>query len=523
MMTAENKRIATLEKEFGREALRRWARAQLLWMEGDLGWLVTEGAQRTAYEFIRGIHEKDPNSTAPIVLNIHRGGRKTFLISILAWERCLREPNHIALWIGPTKEEASRVSDLALRFLMAQTPEDLRPEPSASGIYTFQNPAWENPDAVSRLYVLGAKEGAESLRGLRAGTVVLDEFRNFDDPEHAIKDVCVPFFIDRDNPLFVVASTPPRTTGHYFSSILIPQAERTGRYLCIPSSRNPAFTAKEEEKIVAGFGSKDSSAWRREMECELIGDEGSLAIPSFTKKKKAIVRECERPSHYCPFLFADVGYVDATAVLFSYIDFEAQRLVIEDELVATQIGTKALVDAVKAREEAVFGGAALKHLTRRWADATPRELDDLRADGLYFSAARTGEEKWDKWAGIARLESLVREERVAINPRCRHLVFQIENAIKNKHHTDLERIPAREGEDPTAPIVGHWDALWALAYGAWQIRPYWLQDPFPAFVPIAGKHAMVPKHIRMAREDGRHIVTRPTVFTENAGHIGPRT
>lgn len=479
------------------------------WFRGDLEHLLLDGAQSVAYAEVHGWEENHPGDPGPCVLHMHRGSAKSWLLVILAMERCLRYPNQVARIGSPYATQTEEIVEPAIRFLLGLCPPELRPVSHGDELH-FRNPRWEDPQAISKLVTFGCREHAERQRGLRSTFIALDEVRDIDDPEYVVTSVLAPHFVRQEMPIFILSSTSPGTTGHPFWSF-VDDAAKDRRYVYIPVTANPGFTAQDERVLMKFCKSKESVAWKREALCLKVADPNLLAVPSFFEHKPAIVREWTRPDYFLPFLFGDVGYIDAAAFLFAFIDFIAQKLVIEDEIVLTTTGTKSLADTIKAKESALYGETANYKLMRRWADATPRELDDFRGYGVLLSAARTGSEKWDKWAGLARLESLCQEEKLVIHPRCRSTIFQLENAVKNRQHTDIQRELPKEGQDPTAPVMAHFDAGWALAYGIWQVRNSWLQNPVPA-APLPQRAWAPPPQVPFGRVKVTH---NPIVITGN--------
>lgn len=491
--------VSQLKETLGSSAVRQLA-ARELWSRGDLSYLVKDGAQRQFYDFIRATRTEDPR---PIVGNLHRGAGKTFLEMILGFEECLREPT-TGLVVGPTERQMLEISEPAVLFLLSKAPAEFRPTSSEGGrVLTFRNSNWPS-SSFSRLRIVGAKEMAAHLRGYRARFIAADELAIFDAAEYVVGSVLTPIFAGQPRPLFLVVSTPPETSTHYFSSVLIPAAKRNGRYCEIPASKNRAFTPADEAAFLSVYGSKDSPAWQREFECSLESDPAALALPSFTRNKDDLVGEIERPAHLRAFDFADLGFIDATAVLFAYLHFDLQKLIVVDEIVGATMPTHKLIEACKSKEAEHFTPVQLKRI-QRWADATPRELDDLRHGGLGFSAARTGDEKWDKWQGLARLETLFAQKKILIHPRCCSLIWQCLSATKNKQHSDLAKVD--QAVAANSPILGHFDAVWALAYGAWQIRNAWMDSPYPALDQTPAAHRGLFRFLEPKK--GPQIIDRP--------------
>ncbi|MGH7394464.1 MAG: hypothetical protein ACRDV9_06010 [Acidimicrobiia bacterium] len=485
--------------------------AQELWYRGDLRHLCMEGGQTEAYDFVHSWSTLNPGHPGPLLLELHRGAGKTALLLILDLERCLTHPGETARAGGPTLKQSIQICREVLPLVLQTCPHGLRPEAREGGArLEIKNPRWPMGAIPSTLHVIGCKEEAGAQRGLRSNLITLDELREFDSPQAVVEDVFMPHFLHRDRPLMVIASTPPKVPGHYFNTLL-DRAMPEGRCLTIPSSRNTGFAAADRRKLLAVYGSEDCVAWRREMECHRIADLDALVLPSFSKNKTQIVQAWPRPTHFYPFSSLDIGFVDASGAVFAYIDFLNQQLVVEEEFCKTSQGTLALVSALQEIEHRLFAGTPHASQIRRWADADPRALEDMRQAGLAFSSCKSGE-KLDKWAPVALLESLFAQCKVKIHPRCRNLIYQLENAAKNKHHTDIQRLQ-QEGLHPDSPIASHFDCLHALAYLANKARSYWLANPFPTeargydqvLTPGGGGHGAITNH--------------PLEITRNSGHV----
>lgn len=469
---------ASLPSILGPETAAALAKREF-WYRGNLRHLIRPGGQLVAYDFLGGLSE----SASPCVLNARRALGKTYLLLIMAWERCLRRPNQTVFVVGPTYKQALEISSDGLRFLTVNCPSELRPALTGGNTYTFKNPRWADPSAFSTLRLVGAKEDAASLRGNRANAVFVDELAIFDQPAYVIQDVITPFFAGRDNIYLCIATTPPRTTGHFFSVTMVPDAIAAGRYCEVRASQDPSFTAAEEAKMLSVFKTKESTGWRRELECELIADLSALVIPSFEQNRAVCLANTPAPTHYQAFTAIDMGFIDATAVLFAYIDYQRQVLAIAGEFVRRGVGTRALHNTIRAGEKRYFTPAAAGKVIRI-ADATKRELDDLRAAGLSCSEARRGDLATDKWRTLAWLDSEFAGGRIIVSPQCTSLVFQLQNAVRNTSSTDIVREKLLDSIDPTAPVMGHADAIFALAYLSFWARPYFNRNPFPA-----GKHS----------------------------------
>lgn len=469
-----------------------------LWDRGKLRYLLRP-AQVILYDNFKHWQITNPDSPGPVIFNCHRGMGKSFLLLSLAVERCLQIPGTSAAYGGPELEKTWEIVGHNWNNLqfsqMGYCPLSLRGSPK-NGTHTilFHNPRW--PDGLnSTLQVFGINGGHGNLqRGKRYSMVVVDEAGFCDDLEYVVGGVLQPTFIGQPDPIMLLSSTPPKTAGHPFVTTYVENAQADGRLFMMTQPDNPSQKERDdvERVVLAGGKSKESTDWRREALCELISDIGLLAVPSFTLKKDAIVLPSwDRPSHFYPLVSGDLGFKDYNGIVFSYLDFLKQKLVIEEEFFRNFLSTKELAGAVVEREGRLWDKTPHYADRRRWADGTSQQLADLqREHSLHFSYPKAGE-KWDKWAGLAYLDTLFLNERIVILPPCMNLIFQLSNAVKNDRLTDMERIPRPEFQDPTKPAAGHWDLLWALAYLVHCCKSYWNMNPFPADM-LVGTDIYIP-------------------------------
>jgi len=452
------------------------------WLRGDLSYLVKRDGQQRAYEFVRNWEEENPGDPGPIFLDCHRGFGKSALELILAWERCLRTPGYTARYGAPSVTDGRDViTEIFNGFLMAACPSYLRPQKSGD-VWTFYNPRWGDVEARSRLVLVGCKEHADSQRNKRSNSIFLDELRNIARPKYVIEDVFSPHFITKEAPLMVIASTPPRTTGHFIFKELIPKCQRRGSYLRIRGSENSDFTARDQRVMVTMVGAIGSPSYRREIECEAIADLSVLAVPEFSEKKEEILFESYRePSYWWPCVGADWGFKDYNAILFGGLDWHLGALIIRDEIVVNAITTNEIARRIREKEHELYCYAKLKHQIRRFADNDLQILHDLAKDhGLRFAPAEKVAKKGDEWACLVALRDAFLRGQIRIARKCENLIYQLENTQYNEKRTDFVRPDYADDQDPDSPIQGHADALKALEYLWRSVKSMARVRPFPA-------------------------------------------
>jgi len=455
------------------------------WFRANLQYKLREDGQQHVYDAIEAIRKKHPCSAEPIVLNMHRRFGKTYLCLLRKCEAALRHPGQMLKYGGPTEKQCRSMAVPNLHLILEDCPPELRPKPSGM-LWKFHNPAWGHNALSSNLLIVGCnEEQGNNLRGMASDQVCLDECRDIRNLDYIVKHVLSFQFVKREDPELLLISTPPKSPAHDFVDIYVKEAMRKGQYLVMPSSANKDWTKEDQEMILGFCGSKDSIAWRREAQCELVTDAEEMIVPEFLEAENDIVvDDYERPSHFKPMSILDTGWLDWNAVVYGYLDFLKQTLVVEDEVVARYKSTGEIAEAMRKKETALYPGMPL----RRRGDLKEQALHDLRVDHrMYIQPV----EKWDRDSAIAGLRTTVQRRKIKIHRRCRHLIFQLRNGIWNKQRTEFER----------SKQLGHCDALAALIY--MHRVANWRENPYPDEMLFTNPETFhVPGSNAVVRRDG---------------------
>lgn len=432
-----------------------------LWFSGDLFHILRPHGQRQLFDALERYATTHRDEPLPFVGNCHRRLGKSFGALTYAFGRCLRKPHQIARYGAPTFDMVMEITEPLLNQIMARCPPELRPRKSGHTYY-FRNPAWHDPYAVSMLYLIGCKEGAEKHRGKGSDVVILDEAAFVDRLEEVVHGVFGPHFIGREEPVFGIFSTPPTTIDHYFVK-LSEEAKREDRYVKIDVTENADFSPRDHKMLSSTCGGVHTTAWKREGLCRFVTDEARRIIPEFDLVKNEVIMPVAQPERFHPHVFADFGWIDDTAFLFGYWHFEIGRLVVEDEIVVRQKTTSELASLLRERELKLWHGNPIP--PRRVADNTAQGIDDWRRDQRIFFS--TPPDRHDPDMLSSMLRSAVAEKRIFIHPRCEKLIYQLENGVRNER-----------GKFERTDKCGHCDAISALMYG-WRLlsksNPYPLQ------------------------------------------------
>ena len=475
-----------------------------LWARGDLEHLVRRHKQLEIYNAChRWIREK-PHKFGPIVINSHRKLGKSFFLDLFLWERCLRRPS-ICRFLAPSYKQGRQYLFDIHRQLERICPPYLRPAWSGDTL-VFRNPYWQDDLARSTLELVGVKDGGDAARGPRANVIVCDEVREWGSLEYIITDVLIWQFIDQEEPLLILSTTPPDSMAHLFVVRYIPEAKTRGTYFLFPAettndfyqpwySKEPLqaegnrdFSKQDEEMLVEECHGKDTVSYKREALCKLISNPEGLLIPEFSPLKELIVKEMVRPRWFTAYVAIDFGWQDYNAVIFAYLDFLRRKLCCEDELWMHNTSTGLLAKRIREKEEELYGWmdgdpiGCRDEKGRKWryrdivrvGDHSKQQLCDLWFD---HDVAVRETEKWDRDAALANFRFGFQNLAVEIHPRCVHLIEQCE------HGSWKETLDGARKDFSRNSVLGHCDMVAAGVYlyrsVAWEDNPI----PMPSHDP----------------------------------------
>jgi hypothetical protein len=443
------------------------------WFRGDLSYLLRP-SQVEIYERIHQWKAENPNKLGPVVVNCHRAFGKSFLLALLAIERCLRYPGQETRISSPTFKQTKEIIAPILKKILAHCPQELVPT-SRQAKLMFKNPRWEEGALESTLHISTCKDDAETQRGLRSDFVAIDECRDVSNFDYVVSSVYLFHFAQRENPLFILSSTPPDSTDHAWSRIYVDRARRDERYFEFPVIKNQDWTETDDEMLVDVCGGKDTPAWKREALCLLISDSSKMIVPEILNAEDIVIEEYKRPTHFFPYICLDTGWVDKTAVLAGYVDFLNQLLIVEQELILSRVTTRELAEHIFSMERQLYKDCW--HPVRRIGDMTPQQVADL-IEAMRDIAPRdypvsfSTDVKTRRPLGhnidpqIAKLRSAIQGRNIRILKCCTGLVEQLKTGTQDEH-----------GRFDRSEEHGHYDAIAALKYLYSYVK--WRMNPFP--------------------------------------------
>jgi uncharacterized protein YneF (UPF0154 family) len=416
---------------------------ELLWKAGNLQWKLDKN-QLGIRQFI---HEKD--NTYPIVISASRRLGKSYTLLVISMEECLRNPNYMVNYVAPTSAMLRNILFPMIEEILQDCPQKLRPLVSVNqNSIKFKN--------GSEIKLAGTdNKRADKLRGRASHLCIVDEAGFCNDLQYVVDSILSPTTLTT-NGKTVLISTPPISMDHPYIGFT-KKAEFTDRFMLRTIYDNPRLTEKQIQIQADQVGGRDSNQFRREFMCELIQSVDDVVIPEFNKElQKSIVRDTPLPAFYDAYVGMDIGGKDFTGLVFAYYDFQEAKIVILDELLLKGSITSdeiALKTKIKEADNFRLPGHGSKAPFLRVSDNNNVILlQDLQSKhGLYFMPTA----KDDRIAAINNLRLMIKDKMLIISPKCKNLIFQLENATWRKSSKD---------SFSRSSTHGHWDLLSALIY-----------------------------------------------------------
>lgn len=407
------------------------AQIEALWKAGNLNYKLHEG-QRLIRRTIRAL----PATTREALVFCSRRYGKSFLACVMALEDCLKRPNANVMFVGPNMRQTLDIMRLILPQIIHDAPKGLVTQSKSEKRWNFAN--------GSQLMIAGFDTAVESIRGLRADAIYLEEsaLASVEDFDYILKSVLYPTLMHSRGKI-IHLTTPARIIDHPLHLNTIPETSAKGAFFKYTIRDNPILTAEEIEQEIENLGGYDSPHTQRELFCNIIKDENTLVVPQFDDRKH--VKELSLPEDSYYWVGGDVGGVrDKTVLLLCAYDYSTDKICVVKEMVADR--QTSTTDIVKRALE-MEGGRVLS----RFVDAPGQMYVDLAST---YNYPCMNPEKLEFEQNTHRLQDAFYKDQVYVHPDCKLLIATLRSGQLNKQKTDFAR----------NNTLGHCDALAALIY-----------------------------------------------------------
>lgn len=429
-----------------------------LWARGILTWKLHPVQKKMLASYL------STDSKVTTIACARRLG-KSFLLCILASEKCMQTPKSIVKYLCPTKKQVKTVVQPIMDEIFKDCPPEMKPEFKYNDyMYVFPN--------GSQIQLAGTDGGHhESLRGGKSDLWIVDEAGFCDELRYVVQSILTPTALTTGG-RGILASTPSKSMDHDFIEYFFKPADFKGELIKYTIYDNPLITPQTLEEVLIDFplGVEDPE-FRREYMCELIRGGDLSIIPEFTDSiQREIIKEFDRPPFYDAYVSLDIGFKDLTVVLFGYYDFKNGVIVIEDELI--QNGMSMLLDAfsrdIKKKEEKLW----THPLSGEFRPPYLRVADNnnlIMLNQLTYQHNLTfiPTAKDNKTAALNTLRMKIANKQIMIHPRCKTLIYHLINGSWNKAKKEFAR----------SPDAGHYDAIDSLIYFVRNVQE--TKNPYP--------------------------------------------
>jgi hypothetical protein len=434
-----------------------------LWREGILEWKL-DSTQKEIYDFIQS------SSRKTVVVHCSRRLGKSYLLTTLAVEQCIKTPKAIVKFLQPEQKMIRMNIRPIMDRILEDCPADVRPRfKTMDNIYEFPN--------GSEIQLAGTDNGNhEKLRGGDAHICIIDEAAFVKaELDYTVKNVLLPTTTLTGGKI-ILLSTSPKDAGHDFEGY-VQQAQLNGTYImktifdAVKDESNTRVSSEIVAEIEAEYpGGRENEGFRREYLCEFVTDGDNAVIPEFTTDvAEDIVTKWPIPNFRDRYVSMDIGFKDLTVALFGYYDFMNGVTVIEDEIVINgpQMTTDVLAQLILDKEYKLWTDNFTQEFTPPYMRVSDNNLiliNDLQRNyGITFMPTQ----KDNKEAALNNLRNHVASREIIIHPRCKNLISHLKHATWDKHRRTYTR--SSDG--------GHYDAVDALVYMLRNIDKN--KNPFP--------------------------------------------
>lgn len=421
---------------------------ETLWRRGNLSWIL-DSNQKALYTLF---HENP--ETIQAWLLARRSG-KSYTLCTLAIEYCIKHANSVVKYVAPTKDQVENfiLPIIDIDILSQGCPDDLKPT------YVKQKKQYRFPNG-SVIQLCGAESGnIDSIRGGFADIAIVDEAQDISKLKYAISSVLIPTLLTTNGKL-LISGTPPQDQDHEFL-YYIEQAEANGTLIKRTVYDNPRLTKEQLVKLISSYpGGESSEEFQREFLCKIIKSKSRSVLPEVTEELlREIVREHKAPPIYDSYTSFDIGIRDWSFLLFGYYDFRADKIIIQDEIVAygPEMQLRNLTNDIMKKEESLwtneFTGEFIKP-KKRIADHNPIVINEIKLFSSYKVIFENADKR-DKLAGINWLRTLLSTGKIVINPKCVNLI---------RHLKDGKWANTSKDDFGKCPMGSHYDGIDALVY-----------------------------------------------------------
>lgn len=373
------------------------------------------------------------------------------LVTTLAVEDCLQNPDVVVMIIGPSIKQTRAIVRPRIKLIGKDAPIGMIK-------HVKYEDAWYFPNG-SELRLGGFDTNSGGQRGKTVFKIYLEETGESrgDDYIDFLRSDLAPTLTHSAHAQVIHATTLPKIPDHPFSLETVPEAEMSGALFTFTIRDNKKLSQDKYDQCVKICGGEHTTAFRREYLCEQVRDESMILAPEFDEKLH--VKECTAPEYAFFWTSGDTGIVRDLNVfhLWCYDFKRAKKLVLDERWFPPSVGTGEMVALILEME----GGRQVS----RHIDTDARLRLDLSGQHK-FATMLPQKDELEATVNLVRVE--LQTGSVEIDPKCKLLITTLRSGTFNNMRTDLAR----------TLTLGHMDAFMSFAYG---LRHTNMSNPYPLY------------------------------------------
>lgn len=453
---------------------------------------------------------------------------KTAKWLILGARECLRRPGARGMIATPLQKSIGGIIVPLTKLLFADAPAGYYPEYKGTNAATGDHECLYLSAVDSSIKLVGLDKHADALRGSYLDFCIVTEAGFVTDLEETVRANIYPQFSRRPWAWIALESSTAKQPDHEFNTVFREDARARGCYSLHTIEDNTELTQDDIETEIARAGGRDHPTCKRELFCICERDPEDSVVPEFNEAKH-VVKPGIVPQYAHCYTAADPGTRDPFGMIWGYVDWARDKLVIQRSWAKANASTAESADVCKRVEQELWGTA---HGRREHNPLVPTMtiLDAVRTRGgliwetppdtltywddiertfrpnPYLRVSDTAAQvildmsvlyglqfsptaKDDAEAALNALRFAFQQNKIEIWDDSGPLIAQLRSCQWNDSRTDWQR----------SSVLGHGDAVAALMYLWRNLRRHLNPNP-PALIDLHPADKIVPDTILRPHE-----------------------
>lgn len=457
---------------------------------------------------------------------------KTAKWLIIALMECIRRPGCRGMIATPLQKSIGGIIVPLTKILFHDAPAGYFPEYKGTNSATGDHECLYIPAVDSSIKLVGLDKHADALRGSFLDFCIISEAGFVSGLEETVRAAIYPQFSRRPWAWIALESSTPRSPDHEFFQFR-EDARVRGCYSLSTIEDNTELSADDIETEIARAGGREHPTCKRELFCIVTRSPDDSIVPEFDEALHVVPPGIVPRYAHC-YVAADPGTRDPFGMIWGYVDWARDKLVIQRSWARANASTAESADMCKRVEQELWGTAHGIRLNNP-AIPTMTIMDACRTNGgLVWEAPAGALTYWDESQRSFRPNPYLRvsdtatqvildfgvlyglsfsptakddaeaacnavryafqQNKIEIWADSGPLEAQLRSGVWNEHRTDWAR----------STVLGHLDCLAALIYLWRNVRRHLNPNP-PALIDTHPADMIIPDTIMRKQVWGKQF------------------